>query len=162
MRLASPLGFTVLDYTIDGGEERLWLASEGRVVGGDELASVASFSPDAVRWIFLRQGHLDSHCRQRPAGEEITVECGTAVGAEYRGHVQSGSGLLLREVVLREGEPLLTVRYGNYRVVGSVRLPHSIVWAEPRSGTRVDIEIRAYEVNPELPEELFAPSPGGR
>lgn len=158
LRLSSPLGFTILDYTSNGGSDRLWLASEDRTLSGDELTSTASFSPDAVRWIFLRGDRFGEDCRERDAAEWIVVECGDRSGARrYRGYVQRDSRLLLREVILDGGEPRLTVAYADHRSIAGIRMPYSIEWIETKLATRVSIDIDRYEVNPELPVRLFMP-----
>lgn len=158
LRLSSPLGFTILDYTSNGGSDRLWLASEDRTLSGDELTSTTSFSPDAVRWIFLRGDRFGEDCRERDAPEWIIVECGDQSGApRYRGYVQRDSRLLLREVILDGDEPRLTVVYADYRPTAGVRVPYSIEWTETKLSTRVTIDIDSYEVNPELPVRLFTP-----
>jgi hypothetical protein len=128
LRLSSLFGFTIFDYLSDAGDDRLWLASADRILVGDEISRAASFSPDAIRWIFLRQrGRLQSSCREREAGDDALVECTDDHGdLRYRGYVQRASGLLLREVVLDEAQPRLTVAYADYRPTADVRLPYSI------------------------------------
>lgn len=159
LRLSSLFGFTILDYLSSKGDDRLWLASADRILLGDEIAESASFSPDAVRWIFLRErGDPRSECEEAEGGDDAMVECRNAEGrVTYRGYVQRSSSLLEREVLLDDG-PRLTVVYGDYRPTSGVRLPYSIEWTEAASGARVEIQVDRYEVDPWLADELFAPA----
>jgi hypothetical protein len=157
LRISSPLGLTILDYTSDRGSDRLWLASESRTLSGDELASATSFSPETVRWIFLR-GESDGRCTENEMEQWIVVECGDESGApRYRGYVQPDLRLLRREELLEAGRPRLTVEYAEHRATAGVRLPYSIVWTEAAPETRVVIDIDAYEVNVDLSPALFVP-----
>jgi hypothetical protein len=160
LRLSSLFGLTILDYVSNAGDDRLWLASEERVLAGDEIARSASFSPAAVRLIFLRKlGVWQRDCREGVEPDEAVVECMDERGrVHYRGYVERTSGLLRREIVLDEEQPRLTVAYGDYRPASGLRLPYAIEWSEISSGARVEIEIDRYEVDPPLRDELFAPA----
>jgi outer membrane lipoprotein-sorting protein len=158
MRLSSLFGLTILDYLSNSDDDRLWLASADRILVGDEIARSAAFSPDAVRWIFLRHRRLQQSCVEINGGDDAVVECTDGPGRViYRGYVQRSSGLLQREIMFDE-RPQLTVTYGDYRVTEGVRLPYSIEWIEAASGVRVRIEVSRYEVAPRLSDELFAPA----
>jgi hypothetical protein len=158
MRLSSLLGFTILDYTVEGDRQRLWLAGRKEVLSGSEIPAATSLSPAAVRWIFLRNdARLDHGCEERAAGSAILVECRDEGGVPvYRGYVRTSSGLLEREIVYEGQAPRLTVSYDDFRPIGGARLPHSIEWLEASTLTRVVIEVQRYEVNPDLPGPLFA------
>jgi len=158
MRLSSLLGFTILDYTLDGEADRLWLAGRDEVLSGAEIPAGMSLSPEAVRWIFLRADErLERGCHETAADGTALVECADDAGIPlYRGYVQRSSGLLEREIVFEENAARLTVSYGDYRPTAGVRLPYSIEWIEAEPLTRVVIDIDTYEVNPDLPAPLFA------
>jgi hypothetical protein len=160
LRLSSLFGFTILDYLSNAGHDRLWLASADRVLVGDEISRSASFSPEAVRWIFLRQREgLDGGCFAKGSGDEALVECTDDRGAvHYRGYVQRASGLLQREVVLGDDKPRLSVAYSDFRSSSGVRLPYSIDWTEASSGARVEIEVDRYEVDPSFTPNSFTPT----
>jgi len=161
LRLSSLLGFTILDYTSDAGNDRLWLASENRALEGEEISRSGWFSTESVRWIFLREDTgFQRDCRQLAAGVETMVECrDERGGVAYRGYVDNGSNLLFRETVFDGATPRLTVEYRDYRAVQGVRLPYKIEWTEGANGVRVEIDVDRYEVDATLPPHLFAPVP---
>jgi hypothetical protein len=160
LRLSSIFGFTILDYLSDAGAERLWLLSEDRVLVGEEISQAGFFSADAVRWIFLRQGsRFEQRCRQRGAGHETLVACRDQQGRlAYRGYVENGTLLLVREEILGPGGPTLRIAYSDHRVTQGVRLPYRIEWTEDATGAHVEIDIDRYEVDPRLSSEMFAPT----
>jgi len=159
MRLSSLFGFTVLDYLSNAGDDRLWLASADRMLVGDEISRSGSFSPDSVRWIFLRQRDaLPDECTESEQGDKAMVDCRDADGSRtYVGYVRRESGLLQSEILFEHDDRRLSIEYGDFRSTGGVRLPYSIGWLDGRSGITVDIDIDQYDVDPQLPAELFAP-----
>lgn len=158
LRLSSLFGFTILDYISDAGDDRLWLAAADRILAGDEISRAGLFSSDSARWIFLRErGLLSGGCREVAGETETVVECRAGGTVSYRGYVDNHSRLLTREVVFADGAPELTIHYRDHRATQGVRLPYGIEWIEEAKGTRVEIEIDRYEVNPVLSAAVFAP-----
>lgn len=159
MRLSSLFGFTVLDYLSNAGDDRLWLASAEKTLVGDEISQSGSFSPDSVRWIFLRQRDaLPGECTEGGHDSDAVVDCRDADGVRtYVGYVRRDSGLLGSEVLFEHGERRVSIEYDDFRPTGGVRLPYSISWLDALSGAVVDIAIDRYEVDPQLAVGLFAP-----
>lgn len=71
-----------------------------------------------------------------------------------------GEGRLSRVEAYEPGERLLwSVEYRGHRPVGSVPFAHELLLWFPASQTQVELDFKQVELNPELPEGVFALPP---
>jgi len=164
LRLVSPFGLTVLDYTSAGGQTRLLLPLEDRTLDGTAGATDAAASPADFGRLLLRLGdEPGAQCSARAAEAAVVVDCVGADGTLVRqATIDPATATVVRDVGFARGDPQVTMELGDYRVVDGVPLPFRLRLAYPRSGATTEIQVRAYAVNPEIEERVFVlPPPGG-
>jgi hypothetical protein len=174
LRLLSPFGLTVFDYTSWDGHDRMQLPLEGRQFSDAEIAAHATFSPADMREVFLGSPGAAEECSAQDEGAETVVDCRDGAGALTRVlHIQTATRHVSREVQFGgghpngqpngepNGQPKLIMRFDDYRRVADVELPFTIDLTNPEKGVTIEITVRSYEVNPSLADSLFAASPPG-
>lgn len=164
LRLLSPFGLTVFDYTSWDSHDRMLLPLEGKQFSDAEIAEHSPFSPADMRAVFL--GAADdggAHCNAQGGGTETVVDCRHPDGAPARLiRIQTASRTVAQEIRLVAGQPQVIMQFGDYRPVESVQLPFKIDLTYPDKGVHLEIAVRSYEMNPSLPDSLFdAPEPSG-
>jgi outer membrane lipoprotein-sorting protein len=162
MRLMLPLGITVLDYVNQG--DRAWTLSP--LSNGDDAEEARLFSPADVRETFLRgAAAFPGTCLATGESAAIVeVACRACDDCPLLRslHLDRRNGTISEETSYDGGEPRLAIRYADYREVFGQPLPFRVVMTYPARRLKVEIQIRAYEVNPELKDELFEPPPGSK
>ncbi|MCK6553064.1 hypothetical protein L6Q96_00535 [Candidatus Binatia bacterium] len=163
LRLVSPFGLTVLDYTRVGDRSRLLLPLEGRTIDGSAGASDGLAAPADFGRLLLRLGDDPAaRCTPRHDGEAIVVDCVGSDGSLLRSAtIDPTTATVTREVAYADRDVAVVMELSDYGVVDNVPLPFRLRLAYPRSGASTDIRVRAYELNPELDDALFDPSGGG-
>ena len=161
MRLLSPFGLTVFDYTSWDGHARMELPLEGKRLSDSEITAESAFTPGDLRQAFLRAGAaFPGRCTPRAAAAETIVECRDAEGTLLRVlHIEQRTQTITEEVSFASGVPHLTMQYDDYRAVGAALLPFAIHLSYPERQVTLAISVRNYEVNPALADELFSCAP---
>jgi hypothetical protein len=159
MRLLSPFGFTVFDYTSWGGHARMHLPLEGKELADDEIANQSAFSPADWRAAFLRaDAAFPGECTPQAGAAETVVECRDAHGDLLREiRIETRTQAVSHEVSFAAGRPHLIAQFDDYRMVDTVLLPFAIELIYPERAVRMQIAVRGYEVNPQLADNLFDP-----
>lgn len=160
MRLMLPFGITVLDYVSDG--DRTWTFLP--LSRGENIEEARLFSPADVRETFLRGAAAF------PGTCSATNESAATVDFACRScedcpllrslRVDRRTGTISEETSYDAGEPHLSIRYDDYREVAGLPLPFYVLMQYPERRLKVEIEIGAYEVNPQLRKNLFVPPAG--
>jgi hypothetical protein len=155
-----PFGITVLDYVSHG--DRSWTLLP--LAKGEASEEARLFSPDDVRETFLRgPAAFPGICSATDGSAAIVeVACRSCKECSLLRSLRLDrrNATITEETSYDDGEPRLTIRYADYREVGGRPLPLRVVMTYPARRLKVEIQIRAYEVNPELRDELFEPPPG--
>lgn len=163
MRLLSPFGLTLLDYTSVDGQTRLVLPLEDKVETGTASTTDGTFSPADIGRLLLRAapGAADG-CTPRADGARVVVDCDASSGAlSRRMTIDPGTATVAHEVYFADGKPRVSTDLSDYRLVDGVALPFSIVLTYPERDLTMRVEVRSYEVNPVLDDRLFDAG-GGR
>jgi outer membrane lipoprotein-sorting protein len=163
MRLMLPLGITVLDYVSHG--DKAWtflpLSKDDNAEGTTTL-----LSPRDVRETFQRgAAAFPGTCSaSNDSSEIVEVECRPCDECPVLRSMRLDRrrGTISEETSYDADGPRLSIRYDDYREVDGVPLPFHILLSYPMQRLKVEIRIRAYEVNPELKDELFAPPSGAK
>jgi hypothetical protein len=162
MRLMLPFGITVLDYVSHG--DRDWTLLPLSRDADTERARL--FSPADVRETFLRgAAAFPGTCSATgPSSPIVVVNCRSCRACPLLRSLQlnRNDGTISEETSYDESGPRLSIRYGDYRRVSGLPLPFHVVMSYPTQQLKVEIEIGAYEVNPQLKETLFEPPPGAK
>lgn len=160
MRLMLPLGVTVLDYVSHG--DRTWTFLP--LSKNDDAREATLFSPADVRETFLRgEAAFPGTCSATSDSVSIVdVVCRSCDECPVLRSMRLDRrrGTITEETSYGDGEPRLAIGYDDYREVAGLPLPFQVVMTYPSRGLRIEIRIRAYEVNPELKDELFTPPRG--
>jgi outer membrane lipoprotein-sorting protein len=160
MRLMLPFGITVLDYVSHA--DRTWTLLP--LAKGGDAEEARLFSPADVRETFLRgTAAFPGSCSATSESPQIVqVACRSCDDCPLLRSLRLDrrSGTIAEETSYDGGEPRLAIRYEDYREVAGLPLPFHIVMTYPARRLKVEIHIRAYEVNPELKDELFLPPQG--
>jgi len=163
LRLLSPFGLTVFDYTSWDSHDRMQLPLEGKQFSDAEIAAHSPFSPAAMRAAFL--GVADpaaTRCSAFGGSPETVVDCRDRNGAVARLiRIDSGTRRVQQEIQLVTGQPQVVMQYGDYRPVESVELPFTIDLTYPEENVHLTIAVRSYELNPSLADGLFEPQSNG-
>jgi len=164
MRLVSLFGVTVFDYTRWGTHARMELPLQGTRLMDDEISTGAPFSPGDLRPAFLRAvDAFPGECTPRAAEGATLVECRDADGTLLRTiSIEPPAQTIGEEVSYTGNQPHLTIRYSDYRAVGSTVLPFAIALTDAQRDVQIAITLRSYEVNPALDDALFAPAAEAR
>jgi hypothetical protein len=162
LRLLLPLGITVLDFVSHG--DRAWtllpLSNE------ESTSETTLFSPADVRETFQRgDAAFPGTCSA--TSDSVSIVDVTCRSCDECPPLRSmrldrRRGTITDETSYDDGAPRLAIRYGDYREVDGLPLPLHVVMTYPSRRLKVEIRIRAYEVNPELSDALFAPPRGAR
>jgi hypothetical protein len=157
MRLLSPFGLTVFDYTSWDAHARMELPLQGKRFTDGEIASGGPFAPADLRQAFLRGGAaFPGRCTPRAAGAETVVDCRDGAGVVLREiRIEPRAQTVSEEISFTDSQPHLLMRFTDYREVGAATLPFSIELAYPRRDVVLEITLRGYEVNPALADHLF-------
>jgi hypothetical protein len=159
LRLLSPFGLTVFDYTSWDTHDRMQLPLEGKQFADAEIAAHSLFSPADMRAVFL--GPADgtaTRCTAIGGSTETVVDCRDPGGALSRLiRIQSVTRRVEQEIQMVAGQPQVVMQYGDYRAVKSVELPFAIDLTYPEKGVHLAISVRSYDLNPNLPDSLFEP-----
>lgn len=154
LRLLLPLGLTALDYLVRG--DRVSVSSPlGHCENGGWDAETL-LSPTDLFTAFGVSTSPDA-CTARWEGSDVLAIC-----KELHGRIQRRLRIDPRNATVHEdtsydGELIRVVlHYGDYRLVDGVILPHRITLVRPDHRLRIEIRARRYEVNGDLPDELFA------
>jgi hypothetical protein len=162
MRLMLPLGITVLDYVNQGDQSWTLLP----LANGGDADEASLFSPADVRETFLRgAAAFPGTCAATSESDEtVEVACRSCADCPLLRSLRLDrrSGTISEETSYDGGEPRLAIRYDDYREVAGQPLPFRVVMAYPARRLKVQIQIKAYEVNPQLRDDLFAPPAGAR
>lgn len=151
LRLLSPLGITVFDYTSVGSHRRMQLPTEGKQFDDAAIDTNAPFSPNALRAVFLRgDSAFPAGCASTTDAATVLVRCPTAPGQPFFVIAPATADISF------EGRGPIGVSYFDYRPVAGARLPYAVVVNDRDSGTDLSITVRRYEVNPDLADGLFA------
>jgi hypothetical protein len=161
LRLVSPFGLTVFDYTSWDGHDRMQLPLEGKQLSDAQIAEHSPFSPADMREVFLGSAAAGAtRCSAQGASAETIVDCRDREGALVRViRIQTATREVVQEVRFVAGQPEVIMEPGDYRQVGSTALPFRIDLTYPQKGVHLEIEVRSYEVNPALPDSLFDAAP---
>jgi len=159
LRLVLPFGLTILDYVSRGDAEEIVTPLRK---GGSLPRDLAPFSRQDLGAAFLRgRDAFPGSCRAaRDGGSDYMVTCvDSRSGALLRRlRIDGTHGTVLEEVTYgRAGEPRMILEFGSYRRAGTTFLPYRVRMIYPATSLAVEISVRRYEVNPELPDELFQP-----
>ncbi|HVO28227.1 MAG TPA: DUF4292 domain-containing protein [Candidatus Margulisiibacteriota bacterium] len=157
LRLLSPFGLTVFDYTSSDAHDRMELPLEGKLFRDAEIADHALFSPAAMREAFLGSPAGDpKRCTVQGGSRETVVDCRDQEGALARlMRIQTSTGRVEQRVRMQSGQAELVMEFADYRRVEGVELPFNISLTYPAKEMHLDITVRSYEVNPSLPDSLF-------
>lgn len=148
MRLFSPFGLTVFDYVQIA--DRSWVSQPLRQrAPGERDDSLAMFSQDGMGAVFLSRYAFAREACQANARVVVCRENDRVVTFDLDHQVIQSE----RRQLSDQGE--ITIAYSDHRVVDGMPLPFLIVVSTAR--VRVEVRIDAYEVNPELSPEIFAP-----
>jgi outer membrane biogenesis lipoprotein LolB len=164
VRLLSPFGLTVFDYTSWDAHDRMELPLEGKLFRDAEIAEHAPFSPADMREVFLGSGGDDTaRCTVQGGALETVVDCRDREGTLARLiRIQTATQRIEQQVRLQSGQPELVMDFADYRRVERMELPFKIALTYPDQAVHLEITVRSYEVNPSLPDSLFdAPAAGG-
>jgi outer membrane biogenesis lipoprotein LolB len=164
LRLLSPFGLTVFDYTSWDAHDRMELPLEGKRFRDAEIAEHALFSPADMREVFLGSAGDDAaRCTVHGGAQETVVDCRDQEGTLVRlTRIQTATRRVAQQVRMRSGQPELVMEFADYRRVGRLELPFKIDLTSPAKAIHLQITVRNYELNPSLPDSLFAaPEAGG-
>ena len=163
LRLLSPFGLTIFDYSSSGAHDRMELPLEGKLFHDAEIADHALFSPAAMREAFLGSSGDDAkRCTVQGGDLETVVDCRDEAGTLGRLiRIQTSTRRVEQRVRMQSGQPELVMEFADYRRVERVELPFKIALTYPAKQMHLDITVRSYEVNPSLPDSLFDASTGG-
>lgn len=164
LRLLSPFGLTIFDYTSSDAHDRMELPLEGKLFRDAEIADHGLISPAAMREAFLGSSGDDAkRCTVQGGSLETVVDCRDQEGTLARLiRIQTSTRHVEQRVRMQFGQPELVMEFADYRRVERVELPFKIALTYPAKEMHLDITVRDYEVNPSLPDSLFdAPAAGG-
>lgn len=158
LRMMLPFGLTVFDYLSVGDLIWVELPLEGSKAER-QPDDLAPFSRDDLGATFLRGKYaFPGTCEPVHAeAGDVVVECPPSSRAMREIHIDPRNSTITEEKSYDAGGPRLVIRYGDYRPVDDVPLPFRISLNYPGRLLSVDITIQRYEVNPELPDDLFQP-----
>ena len=160
LRLMLPVGFTVFDCIGSDGHLHLSLPLHGRHddAGGGTSAPLPFQYADLAE-AFLRGAHaFPGACVAARDSDEVVVQCGDAGVRRWRRLVLDPASTFIRdEISYGDAALLLTLRYEDYQPTDGIWLPRRIILASPRSSVSLDIVVERYEINPDLPADLFQP-----
>jgi outer membrane lipoprotein-sorting protein len=163
MRLMLPLGITVLDYVSHGDKAWTFLPLS-KDDNAEETPTL--LSPRDVRETFQRGTAAFPGTCSASSGSSATVdvECRPCDECPILRSMRLDRrrGTISEETSYDTDGPRLSIRYDDYREVDGLPLPFHILMSYPTRRLKVEIRIRAYEVNPELKDELFAPPAGAK
>jgi hypothetical protein len=161
LRLLSPFGLTVFDYTSWDRHDRMQLPLEGKQFSDAEIAAHSPFSPADMRAVFLGAlASTTSRCTAVGGATETVVDCRDPDGALTRLlRIQSVTRRVEQEIHMVAGQPQVVTQYSDYRPVESVELPFTIDLTYPEKKVHLAIAVRSYELNPSLADSLFEPAP---
>ncbi len=152
LRLLSPFGLTVFDYTSCGKHARIELPLEGKHIDDAESEAGTQFPLALLRRQFLRTAaETSERCTPEAREAAVVVSCRDAAGAvQHEFDIDRHTATLSREV-----SHDAQTQYEDYRPVGGLRLPFAItVVSEPYV---LHVTVAGYEVNPTLQDALFDP-----
>jgi hypothetical protein len=156
VRLVLPLGLTVYDYLSVG--ENIWVEIPGAGGSAQHRPEAGRFSRDDLGAIFLRRTDGSrGPCEVVGKAAGVYAECPPGAPTRWVLRIHQVSGTILEEAVIEDGEPRLVARYDDYRWADGYELPRRIELRYPRESSSVAIEVLRYEVNRELPDDLFEP-----
>ena len=164
LRLLSPFGLTVFDYTSWDAHDRMELPLEGKLFRDAEIADHALFSPADMREVFLGPAGDDAErCTVQGSSLETVVDCRDHGGTLARLiRIQTSTRRVEQRVRMQSGQPDLVMEFADYRRVERVELPFKIALTSPAKAIHLEITVRTYELNPSLPDSLFdAPAADG-
>jgi hypothetical protein len=159
LRLMLSLGVTVFDYLTVGKRTQLAFPLEGRIINGDPQGEWAAFSRDDLSEAFLRGSRaFPGSCSAVDQDANlIVVICRERGRTRRRLLIERGTATVREEISYAGEQPRLLVRYGDYRMVGDLPMPHRLELLYPAREIAVEITVRTTEVNPSLEDALFAP-----
>jgi hypothetical protein len=157
LRLLSPFGFTVFDYTSVQGELHVELPLQGQRFTNANLPTEGPLATMDLRPAFLRaEAAFPGTCAPQDTESDVLVRCRDATGTLLRTlRIDRASGTVSQEVDFKGGEPQTVTQFGDYRAVGALDLPYLIQMNYPERAVRMTITVRSYEVNPALADDLF-------
>ncbi len=161
LRLLSPFGLTVFDYTSWDTHDRMQLPLEGKQFSDAEIAAHSPFSPTDMRAVFLGVAEAAAlQCSALGGSTETVVDCRDADGAVTRLiRIDSVTRRVKQEIHMVAGQPQVIMQYGDYRPVEAIELPFAIELTYPERNVHLTIAVRSYELNPRLADSLFEPPP---
>ncbi len=163
LRLLSPFGLTVFDYTSWDAHDRMELPLEGKLFRDAEIAEHAPFSPADMREVFLGSAGDDAtRCTVQGGALETVVDCRDHEGTLARlTRIQTATRRIAQQVRLQSGQPELVMEFADYRRVERLELPFKIDLTYPANAIHLEIRVRNYEVNPSLSDSLFDATEAG-
>lgn len=162
VRLLSAFGLTVFDYVSWQTHARMRLPLEGKQLDDEEIANQAAFSPADMRSVFLRgDDALSAQCTALNAGAEAVLDCRDPTGAPQRlVRIGAAAQTIRQEISFIAGQPHLIMQFDDYRRANGTELPFAIELTYPDRAVRLQIRVRNYEINPQLPDSLFEATEG--
>jgi hypothetical protein len=156
LRLVLPFGLTVYDYLSVG--EDVWTVAP---LAADEPHDFTPFSRQDLGAAFLRgEDAFPGICTAARAERGVEVACRVCTSCPTLRTflLDPGTGAVIEEVGYRDGAVRMILSYDVQREVDGRLLPFHIRLRDPLGEVAVEIRIEKYEVNVELPDELFRPA----
>ncbi|MGE0520755.1 MAG: hypothetical protein AB7N53_14955 [Candidatus Binatia bacterium] len=166
MRLMLPLGLTVFDYVRVGGAA--WvvrpLAPPGQPAGAEPELPLHDIPLPVVSGA----GGCAEQCEEAepdPIGRWVRCYCSAAprrVPSRFL-LVRSADAAIVQERRFSGGQPGAIILSDDHRMTDGVLLPYRLKLSDARNpATSVTVTIDRYDVNPVLPDALFAPAAGAQ